>query len=81
MKKINILIPAAGNGRRFADVGYEDPKQMILQEAEGWGADCIFIGARGLNPLERLLLGSVSRSVAARAHCSVEVVRQRKQNT
>lgn len=64
-----------------AVVGYEDPKQMILQEAEGWGADCIFIGARGLNPLERLLLGSVSRSVAARAHCSVEVVRQRKQNT
>lgn len=62
-----------------AVVGYEDPKQIILQEAEGWGADCIYMGARGLNPLERLLLGSVSRAVTPRAHCSVEVVRQRKQ--
>ncbi|MCE7934060.1 MAG: universal stress protein [Chlorobi bacterium CHB2] len=60
-----------------AVVGYEDPKQMILQEAEGWGADCIFMGARGLNPIDRLLLGSVSRAVVPRAHCSVEVVRKR----
>jgi NDP-sugar pyrophosphorylase family protein len=29
MSKINILIPAAGNGRRFADVGYKDPKPFI----------------------------------------------------
>jgi len=29
MKKINILIPAAGNGRRFSDAGYEDPKPFI----------------------------------------------------
>ena len=44
-------------------------------EAEKWGADCIFVGARGLNGLERLLLGSVSTAVASYAHCSVEVVR------
>jgi nucleotide-binding universal stress UspA family protein len=51
------------------------PAQTILEEAEGWGADCLFIGARGLNRLVRFLLGSVATAVAARARCSVEVVR------
>lgn len=52
-----------------------DPKQMLIEEAERWHADCIFVGARGLNRLERLLLGSVSTAVAVRANCSVEVTR------
>ena len=52
-----------------------DPKHELIGEAEQWGADCIFVGARGLRGIERFLLGSVSSSVAARAHCSVEVVR------
>ena len=47
----------------------------ILEEAEAWGADCIFVGAKGTRSISRLMLGSVSSSVAARAHCSVEVVR------
>jgi nucleotide-binding universal stress UspA family protein len=54
-----------------------DPKQVLLDEAEHWGADCLFVGARGLSRIERFLLGSVSSAVAARAHCSVEVVRPR----
>ncbi len=52
-----------------------DPKQVLIDEAEQWEADCIFVGARGLRSFERFLLGSVSTAVAARAHCSVEVVR------
>jgi nucleotide-binding universal stress UspA family protein len=52
-----------------------DPKKVILREAENWEADCIFIGARGLSRIDRFLLGSVSAAVAARAHCSVEIVR------
>jgi nucleotide-binding universal stress UspA family protein len=52
-----------------------DPKKVLIDEAERWGADCIFVGARGLNRIERLLLGSVSTAVATRARCSVEVVR------
>jgi len=50
-------------------------KSVIVEEAEKWGADAIFIGAKGHRMLERVLLGSVSYAVAARAHCSVEVVR------
>lgn len=53
-----------------------DPKRFLVQEAERWAADCIFLGARGHSALERFLLGSVSATVAARASCSVEVVRQ-----
>ena len=53
-----------------------DPKQVLLREAEQFNADCIFVGAKGHSAVERFLLGSVSASVAARAGCSVEVVRQ-----
>lgn len=52
-----------------------DPKHVLLAEAETWHADCIFLGAKGISRIERFLLGSVSSSVAARAHCSVEVIR------
>jgi len=56
-----------------------DPKRVLVDAAKDWGADCIFIGSLGFgSPFERFLLGSVSASVAARAHCSVEVVRPQK---
>lgn len=53
----------------------EEPKALLCREAERWGADCIFMGARGMGAVERLMIGSISSGVAARAHCSVEVVR------
>lgn len=52
-----------------------DAKQLLLDEAETWKADCIFLGAKNLTRAGRLRLGSVSSSIAARAHCSVEVIR------
>ena len=56
-----------------------DPKRELPAAAEEWGADCIFVGSAGFsNRVERFVLGSVSAAVAARAHCSVEVVRARK---
>jgi len=55
-----------------------NPADQLLQEAHTWGADCIFVGAKGTRGIDRLLLGSVSAAVAARAHCSVEVVRPKK---
>lgn len=54
-----------------------DPKRELPEAAEQWGADCIFVGSQGFsNRFERFVLGSVSAAVAARAHCSVEVVRK-----
>lgn len=54
-----------------------NPADQILEEADTWGADNIFVGAKGARGIDRLLLGSVSSSVSAHAHCSVEVVRRK----
>lgn len=55
-----------------------DPKRELPRIAEEWGADCIFVGSTGFtNRVEKFVLGSVSAAVAARAHCSVEVVRKK----
>jgi nucleotide-binding universal stress UspA family protein len=56
----------------------EDPKRLLIKQAEGWGANCIFVGSRGMGKFERFRIGSVSSAVAARAHCSVEVIRVSK---
>jgi len=54
-----------------------DPKRELCKAAEEWSAGCIFVGSAGFsNRLERFVLGSISAAVAARAHCSVEVVRK-----
>ena len=54
-----------------------DPRRVLVQEAERWGADCIFVGSHRFgNRVERFLLGSVAAAVAARADCSVEVTRE-----
>lgn len=54
-----------------------DPKKVLIEQAAEFGADCIFTGATGFSSrLERVILGSVSAAIAARAHCSVEVVRE-----
>lgn len=53
-----------------------DPKRVLVERADDWRADCLFVGSTGYsNRLERFVLGSVSAAVAARAHCSVEVIR------
>lgn len=53
-----------------------NPNSVIINEAENWHADCIFVGANAFGSrIERFLLGSTSAAVAVRAHCSVEVVR------
>ena len=53
-----------------------NPKQILVEEAENWGADCIFTGAAKFdNFFTKYLLGSVSTAIVTRARCSVEVVR------
>ena len=51
------------------------PRTDIVAQAEKSKVDAIFLGARGLGALDRLLLGSVSTAVVSHAPCSVEVVR------
>jgi nucleotide-binding universal stress UspA family protein len=57
-----------------------NPKEELVDEAENWEADSIFMGAKGVRGIERLLLGSVSSVVSAHAKCSVEIVRSKAVN-
>jgi nucleotide-binding universal stress UspA family protein len=50
------------------------PAQAILRVAEEENFDLIVMGSRGHSPLVGLLLGSVSSTVAQRAHCPVLIV-------
>lgn len=64
---------------RWADVQERvtdgDPREAIVRATEEWPADLVVVGARGLSPLKRMLLGSVSTSVARYAPCPVLIVR------
>jgi nucleotide-binding universal stress UspA family protein len=50
--------------------------QIILDEAEKWKADLIVLGSHGRSGFDRMIMGSVSESVALHARCSVEVIRR-----
>jgi nucleotide-binding universal stress UspA family protein len=54
----------------------DSPARTILSSADLWQSDLIVMGSHGRRGFDRLVLGSVSESVAMHAHCSVEVVRQ-----
>ena len=55
-----------------------DPRRVLIDHAQAWDADSIFVGGRRFNnALERFQLGSVATALVTKAHCSVEVVRSR----
>jgi nucleotide-binding universal stress UspA family protein len=51
------------------------PADAILQEAEKNTYDLIVIGSQGLSEKKSRRLGSISREVTERSHCSVLLVR------
>lgn len=55
-----------------------DPRRVLIDQAQTWDADSIFVGGRRFSSaLERFQLGSVATGLVTKAHCSVEVVRKR----
>jgi nucleotide-binding universal stress UspA family protein len=52
----------------------EEPYKLIVEEAEGKGADLIVMGRRGRRGLKRAVMGSVTASVIGHAGCNVLVV-------
>ncbi len=60
-------------------VGFPDVE--IVGLADKLSAGLIVVGSRGLGPLRRALMGSVSDSVVRHAHCPVLVVRQEKEDS
>jgi nucleotide-binding universal stress UspA family protein len=50
--------------------------ETILQTAAEEHCDLIVLGSRGLSGFKRLMLGSISNAVAAKAHCPILVIKQ-----
>jgi nucleotide-binding universal stress UspA family protein len=57
------------------ETGSGDPRMVIVDAADEWGADLIFVRAHVYSDILRSMLGSVAHEVLRRAHCSVGVVR------
>jgi nucleotide-binding universal stress UspA family protein len=51
------------------------PDAEIVRLAEEMGSGLVIVGSRGLGPVRRAVMGSVSGSVLRHAHCPVMVVR------
>lgn len=51
-----------------------DPARSLLERAKTGMADAVVLGSHGYRGLRRIMVGSVSSSVAAHAPCSVELV-------
>jgi nucleotide-binding universal stress UspA family protein len=52
------------------------PAELVLETVAQRQVDLLVIGARGANPITRLLLGSTSSVVVSHAACSVLIVRE-----
>ena len=59
----------------LAEAGVGSPGGKIIARADEWRPDLIVVGSHGRTTLGQMFFGSVSSGVAARAYCSVEVVR------
>lgn len=71
------LLPKDFLGEVRVITSTKSPAIGILESADGWQADLIVIGARGLGSIESMLLGSVSRAVIHGSQLPVLVVRGR----
>ena len=52
-----------------------DPQRILIAEARQWQADCIVVGSHGVKNPSWRLGSSVSAGLAARARCTVEIIR------
>jgi nucleotide-binding universal stress UspA family protein len=58
-----------------------DAAGVLIDVADEKGADLLVVGSRGLNAVDRFLLGSVSQKVSQHAKCTVMIVRGDDQQT
>ncbi len=70
-----VALESGLDGRASLHLGAGTPWKAIVQLAADLQADLIVVGAHDLAPVEKLVLGSVSRHVVQRAGCPVYVAR------
>ena len=71
-----LLVKAGLKARSEVTEAADSPAHAILKAAENCKADLIVMGSHGRRGFDRLILGSVSETVALHAKCSVEVIRK-----
>jgi nucleotide-binding universal stress UspA family protein len=71
------LLEALPDAAVHVDLRRGSPREEILNAAVEWMSDHIILAAHNRIACERFVWGSVSRTVAAHAPCSVEIVRPR----
>lgn len=69
------LAPTFDLSRIFVHVEEGDPSERITYLASAWNTDLIVMGSHGRGAITKLVLGSVSQSVSAKAPCAVAVIR------
>jgi len=64
-----------------AEIKEGEPLRVLIDEAQKWEVDSIFVGSRGFSTsLVTSHAGSVSTGLVTGAPCSVEVVRESKES-
>ena len=75
LEQAEALAKEAGAAKVVTEADAGDPVEVILDTAKQVKANLIVLGRRGLGPIKRLLMGSVSTKVGQLADCSTLVVR------
>lgn len=73
MDKALVILGDEIKAKSFIEIGLA--AETIVDIADRDQYDLIIIGNRGLNQIQRFIMGSVSTKVVSHAHCSVLVVK------
>jgi nucleotide-binding universal stress UspA family protein len=76
---LEAVNPSLAGGKTTATVVIGDPPDEILRIADAKSVDVIVVGARGLGPVKRVVLGSVSEAILREARCSVLIAKRARQ--
>jgi len=73
---VQAILAAADAGIEYdTELVWGRVPEVICRVAQERDCDLIVVGSRGLTGLKRLMLGSISNAVAAKAPCPVLVVK------